>query len=221
MLSKDQRINWDVKQCDPGEIMISASGGHESSAGGVSGVHQKMWLRMFCEMFTAELLLVASSSSDVSSGVVVTTGWAVCDQVSDTLSSWPLTTPCTLHQTHVNNNTCYHQSASQPEQCRPSVMRAGGVTPDMVTLLMVSSIHCQCLRSALVSSVKSAQHPRDQCPPLHSSLMQFLVWSDESWESWPDTNTPLQYQHQTHQQLAPTVFFYQKILCTFYEVNVD
>ena len=117
MLSKDQRINWDVKQCDPGEIMISASGGHESSAGGVSGVHQKMWLRMFCEMFTAELLLVASSSSDVSSGVVVTTGWAVCDQVSDTLSSWPLTTPCTLHQTHVNNNTCYHQSASQPEQC--------------------------------------------------------------------------------------------------------
>ena len=25
MLSKDQRINWDVKQCDPGEIMISAS----------------------------------------------------------------------------------------------------------------------------------------------------------------------------------------------------
>ena len=172
-------------------------------------------------MFTAELLLVASSSSDVSSGVVVTTGWAVCDQVSDTLSSWPLTTPCTLHQTHVNNNTCYHQSASQPEQCRPSVMRAGGVTPDMVTLLMVSSIHCQCLRSALVSSVKSAQHPRDQCPPLHSSLMQFLVWSDESWESWPDTNTPLQYQHQTHQQLAPTVFFYQKILCTFYEVNVD
>ena len=222
MLSKDQRINWDVKQCDPGEIMISASVDTRAVL-----VESVVFIRK-CDFacFVKCSLLSCCWLRHLHQMWAVEWWWPRDEQCVTrclTLSPrdhWPHLVLCirlmsiitlVIISLHLNQSSavqaiCYESRWSDP--------RHGHTADGQLHSLSVSQVSTgqQCeICSASPGPVSTTPLQSDAVFSLVWRVLRVLTWHQHTTAiSTPDTPTT-----------CSNSFFYQTILWSFYEDNVD